>query len=95
MAKSVSLITVIVQDSNVRSPANFRVLPLKATSNGVTVDPGSAAVLTKNLDLSRTLVSAGAASGKERTTSKRLLLAPPPDSLLLKSVIFLKGGGFN
>jgi hypothetical protein len=91
----VSLITVIVQVSKVRSPANFRVLPLNATSIGVTVEAGSAADLTKNLDLSRTLVSAAATSGKERTTSKRLLLAPPPDSLLLKSVIFLQGGGFN
>ena len=95
MAKSVSLITVIDQVSKARSPASFRVLPLNATSKKFTVDPGSAAVSIKNLDLSRTLVSAGAASGNERTTSKRLLLAPPPDNLLLKSVIFLKGGGFN
>ena len=74
---------VIVQLSNVRSPANFRVLPLKATSNGVTVDPGSAAVLTKNLDLSRTLLLTVATFGKDKDTSKRLLLAHPPDSLLL------------
>jgi hypothetical protein len=89
------LVVRIVQDSKVRSPANFRVLPLKETSRGVTFDAGSAADLTSNLDLSRVLTSVGATSGKERTTSNKLLLVPPPDSLLLKSVIFLKGGGFS
>jgi hypothetical protein len=62
---------------------------------GPIVDAGRAAVLIKNLDLSRTLLSVGAESGNDNTTSKRLARAPPPVSLLLKSVIFLKGGGFS
>jgi hypothetical protein len=59
------------------------------------VDAGRAAALTKSLILSRVFVSVEADAGKDNTTSKRFARAPPPESLLLKSVIFLKGGGFN
>ena len=43
---------VIVQGSNVRSPAIFKFLPLKGTSIGAMFDAGNWADLTKNLLLS-------------------------------------------
>ena len=95
IAKSVSLITVIVQVSKVLSPAIFRILPLKLISIGVILEAGSAAALTKNLDLSFTSLSIDIESGKASSTSNRFGLAPPPVNLLLKSVIFLNGGLLN
>ena len=52
--KSVSLITVTVQESNVLSPAILSTLPRKGTSICAMFDAGNLAPLTKNLDLSRT-----------------------------------------
>ena len=95
MMKSVSLITVIVQVSNVLSPAILRILPLKLISIGVILEAGSAAAFTKNLDFSFTSLAMPRFSGKASSTSNRLGLAPPPTSLLLKPVIVLSGGLLN
>ena len=98
MAKSVSLMTVIVHSSKVLSPAIFRVRPLKGTLIGAMFDAGSAAALTRNLALaSMSLTEASTTpSGKARTTSKRLGLAIPPDrrDLNLSIVLSAVFGGF-
>ena len=91
MTKSVSLITVIVQVSNVLSPATFKIRPLNGISTGAIVEAGSAAALTKNLDFCKMSFAIATASGNANYTSKRFGLAPPPDNLLLKSLIFLSG----
>jgi hypothetical protein len=93
MEKSTSLMTVIVQVSNVLSPAILRIRPLNGTSIGATVDAGSAAAFTRNLAFWRVSLSTPTAPGNANSTSNRLGLAPPPVNLLLKSVIFLSGGG--
>jgi hypothetical protein len=91
------LITVIVQVSNVLSPAILRVLPLKGTSIGAIVDAGRFAALTRKRALLRISFrpSTFTVLGKESSHSNRFERAPPPDSLLLKSVIFLSGGGLS
>src|SRR6056300_982358 len=82
IAKSVSLITVTVQVSNVRSPAIFNWRPRKGTEITFTVDAGSAAALhIKEVSSA----SPRAYAGKFIFTLKRLGRAPPPFSLDLKS----------
>ena len=54
---------MIVHVSNVLSPAILSILPRNGTSTGVTVDAGSAAALTKNLDFWRTSFSIATAVG--------------------------------
>ena len=97
IAKSVSFIIVIVQVSNVRSPAIFKTLPLKGTSIGATLDAGRFAALTQNLALFKMSFkpSTFTAGGKASSHSNRFERAPPPLNLLLKSVIFLNGGGLS
>jgi len=68
--KSTSLITVIVHVSNVLSPAILSILPLNGTSTGATVDAGSAAALTKNLDFCKTSFSTATAFGNANSTSR-------------------------
>ena len=82
-----SLRTVIVQVSNVLSPAIFKIRPLNGTSIGAIVDAGNAAALTRNLDFCKTSLSIATALGNANSTSNRFGLAPPPDNLLLKSLI--------
>ena len=57
MENEVSLITVIVQVSNVLSPAIFRILPLKGISMLATVEAGKFAAFTRNLEFSITSFS--------------------------------------
>jgi len=103
--KSTSLIIVIVQTSNVLSPAILRFLPLKGTSITPTVEAGRFAALIMNLDNSETLavlfverfVEADTAKdGKANSHSNRFGLAAPPINLDLKSsrVLELKLGVF-
>ena len=71
MVKSVSLMIVTVQSSNVRSPETLSSRPLKGTANELVEDCGNCAVLQRN-DVSST--SPPAYAGKLSVALNRFAL---------------------
>jgi hypothetical protein len=68
----------------VRSPASLKVLPLNATSTGVTFDAGRFAALTRNLLLSKVFESMPSAAGKAMLNFKEVTSGATTQQLALE-----------